>query len=91
MQTLSHFYSGKAVQMRPRLIAELLQLLEICVFAGASFSESFYGLQRVSLDGKHDRLSSKAKYWSLFCLVGLPYLVHKIEKYVAELQNLKVR
>lgn len=43
------------------------------------------------LHGKGDKLSSKAKYWSLFCLVGLPYLAHKADHYVTQLQSREVR
>uniref|UniRef100_A0A1B6F4L2 Peroxisome assembly protein 12 n=1 Tax=Cuerna arida TaxID=1464854 RepID=A0A1B6F4L2_9HEMI len=56
---------------------------------GASFSESFYGLCREH-HGENPRLSDKAKYWSLFCLVVLPYLSRKMEKYVVKFENLKV-
>lgn len=43
------------------------------------------------LHGKGDKLSSKAKYWSLFCLVGLPYLAHKADYYATQLQSREVR
>ncbi|XP_046680436.1 peroxisome assembly protein 12-like [Homalodisca vitripennis] len=56
---------------------------------GASFSESFYGLYRMH-HGENLRLSDKAKYWSLFCLVVLPYLSRKVEKYVVKFQDRKV-
>uniref|UniRef100_A0A1B6K936 Peroxisome assembly protein 12 n=1 Tax=Graphocephala atropunctata TaxID=36148 RepID=A0A1B6K936_9HEMI len=57
---------------------------------GASFSESFYSLCRVPSTGQNTKLSDKAKYWSLICLVVLPYVSRKIDKYVVELQTLRV-
>ncbi|XP_054257783.1 peroxisome assembly protein 12 isoform X2 [Macrosteles quadrilineatus] len=53
----------------------------------ASFAESFYGIYRVEGNCK---MSTKTRCWSLFCLVGLPYLARKTEKYVSTLQNQKL-
>ncbi|KAL2742608.1 peroxisome assembly protein 12 [Vespula maculifrons] len=48
----------------------------------ASFSETFYGLKRISLIDKkfHDQLSAKQKYLSLMFLVLLPYFREKLSK-----------
>lgn len=48
----------------------------------ASFSETFYGLKRISLVDKkfHDQLSTKQKYLSLLFLVLLPYFREKLSK-----------
>eukprot|EP01089_Gocevia_fonbrunei_P022447 TRINITY_DN9089_c0_g1_i1.p1 TRINITY_DN9089_c0_g1~~TRINITY_DN9089_c0_g1_i1.p1 ORF type:complete len:364 (-),score=43.42 TRINITY_DN9089_c0_g1_i1:46-1137(-) len=50
-----------------------------------SFSENFYGLKRVRVGTqKKDQtfpLSNSDRYWSLFFLVGLPYLKSKADQY----------
>lgn len=48
-----------------------------------SFSENFYGLKRclTSVDGKSLPLKSSHKKWSLFFLVGVPYLKDKLDRY----------
>lgn len=48
----------------------------------ASFSETFYGLKRISLiNGKFDeQLSKKQKYFSLIFLVLIPYIREKLTK-----------
>lgn len=52
----------------------------------ASFEETFYGLERVSLKASRDALlSSKQKYLSLICLSLLPYINSKWEKEVEKL------
>ncbi|XP_067014774.2 peroxisome assembly protein 12 [Anabrus simplex] len=46
-------------------------------YYGASFAETFYGLQRVSLKG--EPLSERGRFVSLLCLVVFPYARSKLE------------
>ncbi|BES87928.1 unnamed protein product [Nesidiocoris tenuis] len=45
----------------------------------ASFSESFYGMQRVNAKNPTERMNAKAKILSMLGLVGVPYLSVKIK------------
>lgn len=53
------------------------------LFSAASFSESFYGLKRISLSGAavNGRLSWRQEKLAVILLIAYPYLRAKAEKY----------
>jgi len=52
---------------------------------GASFSENFYGMERIM---KNDSpLHKKGKFFSLFSLTVLPYMLSKLDEYLSERQQ----
>lgn len=52
------------------------------LFSAASFSETFYGLKRITVDNSElkEELSSKQRLLSLLLLVLVPYLKQKLAR-----------